>query len=247
MHPRRRSARRGRSDDHRPPRHSLGLDKAQARRHRLEPCHVFLVTVDRWTDKVDVAEYCTDPRRHQATKTKAAASELVAASTRGPVHAPTTSRPPRDATPARPASPSPRRCSPVDSPSRRRSSNSPPAPACCTWAATPASSPPSGSASSRTPTVGTTPAPCTTGSTTAATPPPCSSPSPAPSTRPTTAPQPDSPPRQPPHRQPPVARHAHPPRRLQRQHRRRPRRPRCDRHRQTMATATMADDDTSIE
>ena len=43
-----------------------------------------------------------------------------------------------DATPARPASPPPRRCSAAGCPSRRRSSNSPPGPSCCTWAATPA-------------------------------------------------------------------------------------------------------------
>lgn len=59
---------------------SLGLDKDQARKHRLEPCHVFCVRVDSWSDKAEVSEWCTDPRRHKATKTRAASSDIVAVS-----------------------------------------------------------------------------------------------------------------------------------------------------------------------
>lgn len=56
--------------------HGVGLDAAQQRAHRHEPCHAVLV-VRRYNGSIDVISYCTQPRRHRATASKPAASEIA--------------------------------------------------------------------------------------------------------------------------------------------------------------------------
>lgn len=55
--------------------YGLGLDKTAARAHRHEPCHA--VVVQRRSGDVVVASYCTEPKRHRATASRPAASEIA--------------------------------------------------------------------------------------------------------------------------------------------------------------------------
>jgi ParB/RepB/Spo0J family partition protein len=54
----------------------LGLDKDATRAHRHEPCHA-VVVVRRWNGTVEVSSWCTEPKRHRATPTRPAVSEIA--------------------------------------------------------------------------------------------------------------------------------------------------------------------------
>ncbi|WP_051062982.1 ParB/RepB/Spo0J family partition protein [Ilumatobacter nonamiensis] len=54
----------------------LGLDTAQTRAHRHEPCHAVTVT-RRYDNEIAVTGWCIDPKRHRSTTTRPAASEIA--------------------------------------------------------------------------------------------------------------------------------------------------------------------------
>jgi ParB/RepB/Spo0J family partition protein len=54
----------------------LGLDKYAERAHRHEPCHAVVVE-RRWNGTVEATGWCTEPKRHRATPTRPAASDIA--------------------------------------------------------------------------------------------------------------------------------------------------------------------------
>jgi ParB/RepB/Spo0J family partition protein len=54
----------------------LGLDKDATRAHRHEPCHAVVVE-RRWNGTVEVTGWCIEPKRHRATPTRPAVSEIA--------------------------------------------------------------------------------------------------------------------------------------------------------------------------